>query len=87
MEALPYTSKAGFGQFRPACTPSDLQDILGSGEPLGWCLSCGETDSGISPDARKWTCEYCGADKVYGMEELALMGLVALVDEQIYENS
>ena len=79
MTAIPYTSKAGFGQFRPACATSHIEAILGSGEPLGWCLACGEEDTGIAPDARKWTCEFCGADKVYGLEELSLMGLVALV--------
>lgn len=42
----------------------------------GFCLACGNIQDGVEPDARKYTCECCGAPKVYGAEELALMGLV-----------
>ena len=42
----------------------------------GFCLACGEVAYGVEPDARKYECECCGAAKVYGGEELALMGLV-----------
>jgi hypothetical protein len=43
----------------------------------GFCLACGETQDGVEPDARKYECESCGESKVYGVEELVLMGLVA----------
>ena len=43
----------------------------------GWCLACGSEQDGCEPDARKYKCEGCGKDKVYGAAELAVMGLVA----------
>jgi hypothetical protein len=46
----------------------------------GICLSCGEfTSGGCEPDARHYTCEECGRDKVFGLEEALLMGEVTVV--------
>lgn len=42
----------------------------------GICISCGTEAYNIEPDARKYVCDYCGAKKVYGAEELLIMGLV-----------
>ena len=42
----------------------------------GVCLACGEEAFGVEPDARGYECESCGAHKVYGAEELAIMGRV-----------
>jgi len=39
----------------------------------GICLACGEEADGVEPDARAYKCEYCGARKVYGAEEICLM--------------
>ena len=36
----------------------------------GFCLACGEEQSGCEPDARRVECESCGERKVYGAEEL-----------------
>lgn len=56
----------------------DLEDaIVGREEGLGnpgFCLACGEPANGCEPDARKYTCETCGANAVYGAEEILLMG-------------
>ena len=38
----------------------------------GFCVACGEDAEGVEPDARGYCCEYCGALKVYGAEELML---------------
>lgn len=43
---------------------------------LGACLACGEEACGVEPDARRYTCEVCGAREVYGLEELLIMGRV-----------
>ena len=44
----------------------------------GFCIECGhQTCGGCEPDARKYTCEACGKDTVYGAEELVLMGYVS----------
>lgn len=37
---------------------------------LGFCIACGAEASGVEPDARKYQCEACGEDQVYGAEEL-----------------
>lgn len=47
----------------------------------GACIACGtEVGSGIEPDAREYECEACGERKVYGLEELLLMGYVTIED-------
>ena len=40
----------------------------------GFCLACGN-EQRAEPDARRYQCDACGAHKVYGAQELALMGL------------
>ena len=42
-------------------------------ECLGFCTSCGEEAHCVEPDARKYQCESCGENKVYGAEELLMM--------------
>jgi len=46
-------------------------------EQNGFCIACGEEAYGVEPDARGYECESCGEAKVYGAEELIIMGLVA----------
>ena len=67
----PYTTKSGTQQFKPSAAL--LQELDDDG--MGFCLACGETAEGVEPDARRYTCKCCGAPKVYGAAELALMGL------------
>ncbi|RDJ34919.1 MAG: hypothetical protein DWQ19_08780 [Crenarchaeota archaeon] len=47
----------------------------------GFCTECGEEAYGVEPDARGYKCEACGAMKVYGIEELLIMGQVEFVSE------
>jgi hypothetical protein len=42
----------------------------------GFCLICGEEADGCEPDACNYECESCGAEQVFGAEEL-LLWLVA----------
>ena len=49
----------------------DAQDGLGN---PGFCLACGEQADGCEPDAREYLCESCGEYKVYGAEEVLMMG-------------
>lgn len=67
-----YKTRAGVEQYMPSL--AELQEMDANQE--GWCLACGETQAGCEPDARRYKCEACGAHKVYGVGELALMGLV-----------
>ena len=49
-------------------------ELLESGEDTtGVCLACGETQTGVEPDARGYECESCGAPRgVYGAEEIIM---------------
>lgn len=38
----------------------------------GFCLLCGVEAGGVEPDATNYKCEACGADQVFGAEELLL---------------
>lgn len=76
MEAIAYTTKSGLKQFKPLVTEDEAYDGL-----LGFCLACGLEVNNVEPDARQYPCEACGARKVYGLEELALLGLLTLVSE------
>lgn len=42
----------------------------------GFCLVCGVEAEGCEPDARKYTCEHCGAQEVYGAAELLMHMIV-----------
>jgi hypothetical protein len=49
----------------------------------GACLACGEIQyGGVEPDAREYICESCGQPKVYGLEELLLMGSIEVEDSE-----
>jgi hypothetical protein len=39
----------------------------------GFCLICGAEAEGVEPDARNYQCESCGADQVFGAEELMMV--------------
>jgi hypothetical protein len=38
----------------------------------GFCIVCGHEAEGVEPDARRYKCEACGANGVYGVEELLI---------------
>jgi hypothetical protein len=42
----------------------------------GFCIACGSEQSYCEPDACGYECEECGKNKVYGAEQILLMGLV-----------
>ena len=44
----------------------------------GFCTSCGAEVYGVEPDARKYKCEECGQNSVFGIEELLMMGKVEI---------
>jgi len=47
--------------------------LFGTGND-GFCIECGAMRGGCEPDARKYECWECGEHKVYGAEELLMMG-------------
>lgn len=38
----------------------------------GFCIECGEEVDGVEPDACGYECEHCGAEAVYGADELMM---------------
>ncbi|NDG20010.1 MAG: hypothetical protein EB117_17345 [Betaproteobacteria bacterium] len=65
-----YTTKAGATQYMPSFYEIEAMDETGD----GFCLACGN-EQRAEPDARRYECHACGARKVFGAQELALMGL------------
>ena len=53
--------------------PDTLMKAARSDEHMGFCTTCGTEAYGIEPDARRYTCDECGAATVYGAEELLIM--------------
>ena len=47
-------------------------DLVESDSNLGLCIACNEIAECIEPDARNYTCESCGKNKVFGAEELLI---------------
>jgi Zn finger protein HypA/HybF involved in hydrogenase expression len=68
-----YKAKSGKTQYMPAF--SSLEKHIKASSNKGYCLACGKLAHNVEPDARKYTCEKCGNPKVYGAEELLMMGL------------
>ena len=38
----------------------------------GFCTECGHEHDGVEPDATGYPCEACGADAVFGADELLM---------------
>ena len=54
-------------------TKLDPAAVLAAAQAMdgtGFCVACGAEHDGIEPDARKDTCEACGALAVYGAEQI-----------------
>lgn len=65
-----YMARNGAKQYKPS-----MEYLMSMSDSEGFCVACGETQDGIEPDGRKYTCEHCGQPKVYGRDEIVLMGL------------
>jgi hypothetical protein len=47
-----------------------------SSDQSGLCLNCGHSQDCCEPDARKYRCDACKLNFIYGTEEIVLMGLM-----------
>ena len=54
-------------------TLEQIIEAVEADDYLGFCLACGSTAYNVEPDARRYACEECGKEKVYGAEELLLL--------------
>lgn len=62
------------------CSAADYSEI--SESCGGVCLACGEVAWGdVEPDARGYECGACGAAKVYGAEDAAMMGRIEIAPD------
>ena len=50
-----------------------ITEAVESGEYLGFCIACCTQMDDIEPDARRYHCDACDANKVYGAQELLIM--------------
>lgn len=48
-------------------------DAIESDSNIGFCLNCG-FEQDCEPDARGYECEDCGEHRVFGAEEILIMG-------------
>ena len=72
-----YRTKSGRTLHRPIAEYMDeVHELTESNN--GFCLGCGEEQGCVEPDARKYTCESCREELVYGYEELMIMGLLKI---------
>jgi hypothetical protein len=47
----------------------------------GFCIECRDEAYGVEPDARRYRCESCGANAVFGAEELLIRGVIQFTEE------
>lgn len=50
-------------------------------EYMGLCFACGQEAYSVEPDARGYKCDGCGENKVFGAEEILIMGRIVISDE------
>jgi len=55
-------------------TMDQVMEACESDDNIGFCLACGEEAYGVEPDARHYKCESCGELRVFGAEEILIMG-------------
>jgi hypothetical protein len=77
MESVARKTKSGKKVFIPKVDRDELEELIDDAN-AGFCLACGSDTVGVEPDARQYECEVCGERKVYGIEELTLMGAVLI---------
>jgi hypothetical protein len=49
-----------------------IMEAVEADDNIGLCTASGAEHYGIEPDARKYTCEECGENSVYGAQELLM---------------
>jgi Zn finger protein HypA/HybF involved in hydrogenase expression len=55
-------------------SPARILRAVEADDMSGFCCACGADAHNVEPDAEKYECETCGEHKVYGAEQLLLLG-------------
>ena len=76
MDRSGYRNKVGTQGYKVSMGIEEYLELANS--DTGWCVACGTEAYGVEPDAREYTCENCGDNSVYGLEELMLIGLLEI---------
>lgn len=71
---MPTAFKNSKGLTRYKFTLEEIEEA--SENQQGFCIACGEARDSCEPDARHYDCDNCGQYKVFGVDELAIMGYV-----------
>jgi hypothetical protein len=71
---MPATTKAARAPKYRTFTLARIEEA--SDLQCGFCLACGAMRENCEPDARKYRCDDCRQNQVYGAEEIVLMGLM-----------
>lgn len=77
MESKSFINKRGQTRYKFELTEQEY--VAHSEDNGGFCIACGDEAYGVEPDARGYECEGCGEPKVYGAEELMMMGFIVIV--------
>lgn len=81
MKTMTYRNKAGRMLHCPVIESDDeMYEVNDSDE--GFCLGCGSTQGCVEPDARRYKCESCDENLVFGFQELLIMGLLKFEEEK-----
>ena len=62
-------------EVHPDLTFDEVFSAATDDEFSGFCTACGAQTDGIEPDARQCACDECGANRVYGAEQLIIENL------------
>lgn len=49
-----------------------VMEVAQADEDIGFCINCGAERVCCEPDARGYTCDFCGEPKVYGAMEILI---------------
>lgn len=79
MEIKTYKTAKGIEKKKFVVTQEEYESLSESYQ--GICLECGEVRDNCEPDAEKYECESCGELKVYGAEQMLIMGRLEIKEE------
>jgi hypothetical protein len=68
--------KTGKTYFVPRLSMDELGNLMLDHADTGWCVACGQEVDGVEPDARKYPCQSCNQDAVFGLQELVIMNWI-----------